>query len=149
MLRKLPKHLRDNPKRLRVLRRLANGLRGLYGEPVYLCGSALLDANSDPRDWDIRIVLSDRDFALRYGNLIGGERLTDAKVARIVGDWQTEGGSGQYTRLRWRWSDDCVKHSRAGIGDSGLLIDFQVYPKTHADALYKAKPRLRLDTRTC
>jgi hypothetical protein len=66
---KVPAHLRGRKNaRLWSLRRLANGLRGYYGQPVYLCGSALLDGNTNPRDWDIRIELPDEQFALRYGN---------------------------------------------------------------------------------
>ena len=137
---RLPEHLRGrkNP-RMWVLRRFANAQRGLYGQPVYLCGSALLDGNAHPRDWDIRIVLPDDQFALRYGNGRNAEY--------VVGRWVGEALDGAWTAIRWRWSDDCVKHSLQGCRDTGLNIDFQVYPASHAKALYKSKPKIRLDTR--
>ena len=144
---RLPAHLRSNDTRRWYLRKMANGLRGLFGEPVYLCGSALLDSNANPRDWDIRITLPDRVFAQRYGELLTGERMTEAKVMRIVDDWETQGLTGDWKAVRWRWSDECVKQSRQESERTGLNIDFQVYPKTHTDALYKTKPRARLDTR--
>ena len=113
------------------LRAEANGLRGLYGVPVYLVGSALLDSNEQPRDWDVRLTLSDAEFARRYGN---PER------------WETEGGDGQWTKVRWRWSDDCVKQSQRASANSGVLVDVQIYPERYVRR-FSGKPRLRLDTR--
>jgi hypothetical protein len=113
------------------LRMEANGLRGLYGVPVYLVGSALMDANEKPRDWDFRITLSDADFATRYG---------DPKA------WVDEGRTGKWTDVRWRWSDDCVKQSKVASSRLQLNCDVQVYPASYAKA-FAGKPRLRLDTR--
>lgn len=116
---------------MRQLRAEANGIRGLYGVPVYLVGSALMDANEKPRDWDFRITLADEDFALRYGDAT---------------EWAREGANGHWTDIRWRWSDDCVKRSKAASGFLGLNVDFQAYPASYAKR-FKGQPRLRLDTR--
>jgi hypothetical protein len=109
----------------------ANGIRGLYGVPVYLCGSALMDTNEKPRDWDFRITLADADFEMRYG---------------VVDEWVKQGQSGYWTDVRWRWSDDCVKRSKAASAHLGLNVDFQAYPASYAKR-FKGQPRLRLDTR--
>jgi hypothetical protein len=131
-MKRLPTHLRGN-RWLKSLRREANGLRGLYGVAVFLAGSALLDSNPDPRDWDVRLTLPDADFQRRYGP---------------VEDWISEGNTGRWTRTRWRWSDDCVRRSRQLSVALGVLVDFQVYPRTHVKRMhYTQKPRLRLDTR--
>jgi hypothetical protein len=131
--RRWPEHLRgkDKARRRKKLRTEGNGLRGLYGVPVFLCGSALLDANAEPRDWDIRITLPDAAFARRYGP---------------VEQWEAEGLTGQYTKIRWRWSDDCVKQSKHAASLTGLNVDVQVYPASYA-AHFKHRPRFRLDTR--
>lgn len=131
--RGLPSHLKSNPELLRNFRSQANGLRGLYGEPVYLVGSALLEPNTKPRDWDIRIELPDDVFSVKYGN---------------IDDWITEGENGNWSQVRWRWSDDCVKQSRKISAALGLNVDFQVYPIGYAKMFYWKQPRARLDTRS-
>jgi hypothetical protein len=134
----LPKHL-VGTTRLLMLRRVANNARGYFGSPVYLCGSALLDDNSDPRDWDLRVRLDDDDFAERYGNARPG--------AQIADQWEGEGATGEWTDLRWRWSDDCCKWSRRARRNTRLNVDFQVYPASYWDNHYQDLPRVRLDTR--
>lgn len=125
----LPAHI---SARLREkLRRWANRLRGRYGAPIYLCGSALREANPDPRDWDVRIMLPDDDFALRFGP---------------VDEWRDEGCTGLWTRTRWRWSDQCVKDTRDFAAWVHLPGDVQIYPESHAATLYADCPRVRLDT---
>lgn len=128
----LPQHLRTDPVRLARLQGEANSIRGLYGVPVYLCGSALREDNPEPRDWDLRICLSDYDFSLRYGD---------------PGQWMTEGCTGEWTDVRWRWSDDCVKQTKRAARRTGLNVDFQIYPESHWNALYADSPRVKLDTR--
>lgn len=140
---RLPAHLRANPRRLRDLRRFANGLRILYGAPVWLCGSALVDINAEPRDWDIRITLPDEDFAAKYGG--GNMALAADGQFAVLWQWVNEGTTGDWTKLRLRWSDDCVKRAREGWKSTGLNIDFQVYPQMHVRHLYRNQPRLRLD----
>lgn len=126
----IPPHVKDH---LFHFRRWANALRGYYGVPVYLVGSALSGNNAKPRDWDIRIELSDEDFARRFG---------DPQA------WETEGGTGKWTDIRWRWSDECVKRTKDGWRMTGLNIDFQIYPRSHVKLMYpRSLPRLRLDTR--
>lgn len=114
------------------LQLLGNCLRGLYGAPVFLCGSALRTDNDDPRDFDIRIELPEADFEKRYGS---------------VGKWMDEGGTGRWTRVRWQWSDDCVKGSRDGWERTRLNIDLQIYPRPYSRALYGKKRKIRLDSR--
>lgn len=115
-----------------MLCRYANGLAAFYGAPVYLVGGALRRGNDDPRDYDIRVILPDAEFTRRYGD---PER------------WAEEGSSGNYSRIRWRWSDDCVHKTRIGWKDTRLNIDFQVYPASHDRARYAKRRKLRIDTR--
>lgn len=127
----LPAHLAANPVRVAQLRRWANRLRGRYGVPLYLVGSALRDDNPDPRDWDIRMMLPDDDFAVRFGP---------------VAEWRHEGNTGDWTRTRFRWSDQCVKDTKDAVAWTHLNVDFQIYAESHAADLYAGKPRLRLDS---
>lgn len=130
---RLPKHLLANKGRLFKLRKFANSIRAFYGLPVYLCGSALLENNPEPRDWDIRLEMPDKDFALRFG---------DPKK------WRDEGFTGEYTRIRWGWSDECVKRTKSAWRETGLNIDFQIYPRVYCKELgYDRQPKARLDTR--
>jgi hypothetical protein len=129
-----PLHLRSSDAgfaRLHLLQRWANGVRGLYGVPVWLVGSALRDDNADPRDWDIRLRLSDAAFRARYGPPLA---------------WVAQGTSGLWERTRWRWSDDCTKMSREGAVYTRLNIDFQVYPRAYWER-FVGEGRMRLDTR--
>lgn len=128
MKRPTPEHVKA---KLVVLRRWANALRGYYGVPVYLCGSALSGSNPNPRDWDIRLTLSEEQWRKRFGD---------------PWKWEEEGGSGKWTDIRWKWSDECVKNSEQGYRRTGLNIDFQIYPAAHARQ-YAHRPKLRLDTR--
>lgn len=127
----LPRHLTGDPGKIFLLRRWANGVAGLYGEPVYLCGSALRDDNPSPRDWDVRLRMSHADFAARYG---------DPDV------WDVEGATGKWTDVRWRWAADNVKQTRRAWRHTRANVDFQVYPAGHWDSVYGDKPRARLDT---
>lgn len=126
-----PKHLRENGERLASLKRYANWLRGYYAAPVYLCGSALIDFNAEPRDWDVRVKLSNAEFGRHFGDPAA---------------WVEEGDTGDWTRVRWKWSDECVKMTRLGWKNTGLNIDFQIYPPAYWQR-FDGEPRLRLDTR--
>lgn len=128
--KRCPKHLIDRPQLLRKLQAHGNGLRGHYGVPVYLVGSALEDDNADPRDWDIRLFLPPSHFVRRYGS---------------VTDWIIEGGTGEWTRIRRRWSDDCVKQSQRVSEAAKMNIDFQALP-WRIRGEFRGKPRMRLDT---
>lgn len=132
MSRRLPEHLRTERgrKRLRELRRVATAFYGRYGAPVYLVGSALLDCNARPRDWDVRINLPDDDFTRMFGS---------------VAAWEEQGNTGLWTDVRHHWSQECVKGSKEFYYRTGLNVDFQVYPETYALGVYRKRPRLRLD----
>jgi hypothetical protein len=131
------------PESTRVrLQRFANGIAGHYGVPVYLCGSALRPDNPEPRDYDVRVTLPDEDFSDRYGWVKGAKSVDGA-----VRQWIEEGSTGAWTRLRFGWSDDCVKQARLGRKQVQANVDFQVYPETWATAVYGDKPRVRIDTR--
>lgn len=129
VIRRAPEHLRRNRDRLRLMRRRAREIARFYCVPVWLCGSALLDCNAKPRDWDIRLTLPDDDFARRYGD---------------PEKWEREGSTGEWTDVRWRWSNDCVKRSKQESLALGLNIDLQIYPASHA-IVYRYEPRYRLD----
>jgi len=107
---------------------MARGLRGYYGEPVYLCGSALLDCNADPRDWDVRIGLRDADFKRRYGN---------------PDEFRKNQSSGNWTRVNWRWSYDCVKQSKDSYNRTQLNVDLQTQTWRTWRA-YRHMPRFQL-----
>lgn len=125
----IPKHVQDNLNRLR---RWANTLRQLYPDtPIYLVGSALSGSNPNPRDWDIRIIVPDEEFVIRFGN---------------VEEWEIEGATGEWTDIRWKWADECIKRVKSGWGATGLNIDFQIYPESHTKRVYPDDlPKLRLD----
>jgi hypothetical protein len=125
----LPAHI--TPGRLAQMQRWANRLRGRYGVPVYLVGSALREDNPDPRDWDFRLTLPDEDFALRFGP---------------VDEWRDEGYTGDWTRTRFRWSDQCVKDTKDAVAWMHLNADVQIYPASHVAELYADQPRVRIDT---
>lgn len=96
---------------------------------MWLVGSALKDGNAKPRDWDIRIVLSEQAFARRFG---------DSDI------WQEEAVTGRWTDVRWRWSNECIKQGVWASGYSGLNVDFQIFPATVAK-VYKFRPKFRLN----
>lgn len=126
-----PAHLALDHHRRWKLYRWANMLAGYYGARIYLCGSALRDGNIEPRDWDIRVVLTREDFERRFGN-------PDA--------WVDQGCTGAWDSVRWRWSEECVKESRAGYRNTGLNIDFQIQPPATWNACRSGGSRaLRID----
>lgn len=138
-LKNFPAHLRADMSQLRRLRQFANSVSAHYGVPVYLCGSALQDDNADPRDWDIRIRLSHKDFV----RFFAPDREDFNAVAK---QWEQELDSGEYTNLQWRWARECVRRTKAGWDQTKLNIDFQIYPARYWKQ-FANEPRLRLDTR--
>lgn len=113
-----------------TLVRWANKISGYYGHPVYLVGSQVTGINK-PRDTDVVCAIPNDEFAIRYGNL---------------NDWLDEGVTGDWTAVRWKWADDCVKRSLDGRVETNLTIDFKVQPM----AQFKGLPsdmQYRLDTR--
>jgi hypothetical protein len=119
---KIPKHILDYGVYPYVitayvkLRRFAAYMAARFNAPVYLVGSAL--TRPDPRDIDIRIVISDSQFKARYGQ----DELS----------WIND-GPGQ------AWIDDMGHHGEIETCCQQLNIDFQVYSATHA-LHYKDRP---------
>lgn len=104
-------------------------LRNRLNKPVYLCGSALRRDNLKPRDWDVRVCLTDKEFAVRYG--ISARQ------------WSREGKSGQWTEGRHAWSDHCTEASRAISELAGVTVDVQIYPASFWKT-FAGKPRFRI-----
>ncbi len=111
----------------------ANQIAARYGFPVYLVGSALTE--TEPRDVDVRVVLSDDAFYARYG--IGPMRAEGQ--AWIGADEQHEG-----TR---RWHADMAKMARQAANVLHVNIDFQVQSESIVLVRrHHEKPRIRIDT---
>ena len=124
-----PEHLRNNDARRWRLLRWANMLAGYYGCRIYLVGSATLDDNLEPRDWDIRICLPRAEFERRFGS---------------VKAWEDEGITGAWTEVRWRWAEECRKRTAEGWANVRLNIDCQLQPPGTWNK-YGAEKRVRLD----
>jgi hypothetical protein len=92
--------------------------------PVYLVGSAL--RKSDPRDIDIRAILSDAQFAERFGP---------------VDVWVREGETGQWTDVRLKWSRFCTRLTKQAWRLTGQNVDFQVYPRSWSEKEYGGEPK--------
>jgi len=117
-----------------LLVRWTNSIRGFYGHPVLLVGSQIT-GKENPRDVDGVCAIPDEEFQLRYGS---------------VNDWMQEGGTGLWTEVRWRWSDDCVKRALDGMDYTGLIVDFKVQPMSQFKGyahIHKEFPPVKLDTR--
>jgi hypothetical protein len=112
-----PAHLRNKPDVRAALRKEADELRDVYGVPVWLVGSALIDSNEWPRDWDIRITLEPVRMVQLYS----------------------------VAEMRSRWLADRHRQSDWLSRRLWLNVDFQTYPATHLDR-FTGKPRFRLDT---
>ena len=115
------------------LRKFGNFMRSKYGRPIYIYGECLrsADENYDPREWSIRVELSDEDFK------------------RIIGDpkvWEKEGDSGVY-EIRWAWADENDKQSRFGHKMTYLNIDFCVYPEDYCRRHFGEATKIKIDTR--
>jgi len=90
----------------------ANSIRDCYGHPVYLVGSQLTD-KKEPRDVDVVCAIPDDEFALRFGN---------------ANKWMEEGITGQYTEIRLKWIDECIKRWKEAVIETNLNIDFKIQP---------------------
>lgn len=109
------------------LTKLANQWYGYYGGPVYLVGSAL--DKEDPRDIDIRVVITNQDFERLFGK---------------YEDFVVEYNSGKFGSCSWRWVEDRLKRCRTGYVETNANIDFSCYAEDMWDPTL---PFLRLDTR--
>lgn len=134
-----PRHIQGERTYIQsFLRRFGNELRGHYGVPVYLVGSALEEDNFNPRDWDIRLCLPDEEFMRHYAP---GYHNAEKVVLEFNAAW-----GDLWTPTHWRWADDCIKQSRRGWKHTHLNIDFQTCTQ-YMWAQHENKPRLKLDTR--
>jgi len=107
----------------------ANQIAGRYGFAVYLVGSAL--TTEDPRDVDIRAVLTDAAFFARFGI---------KPLLALHEAWKPEQSEG--TR---RLYEEQAKISRGAAEVFHLNIDFQVQSETWA-TIFHDRPRRRIDT---
>jgi hypothetical protein len=123
-----PPHLEDFAS---MVRRYANATAAFYQGHVYLTGSALVPANEQPRDWDIRVEMPDDAFERMFGP---------------VEQWFNENCTGNYTRVRWQWAASMAKESKQAWDQLGRFVDFQVYPLSYCRKRYWHTPALQLDT---
>ena len=95
------------------LNRFGSYVYEAFGRRPYLVGSALFRA--DYRDVDVRLILSDDDFAARFGAL---------------------------TKPRWKnacWNAHCIAWTHFGQSVTGLVVDFQIDQQTQANEQYKGR----------
>jgi hypothetical protein len=118
-----PQHLIDRVSRLVRLQDYAHFLSFHYGKlPVYLCGSAMLDSNMNPRDWDLAIEMFDEVFEERF----------KIKIA----EWAVDTGQ--------LWGAEMAMMSRKGWDMTKLNIDFQLCPLSWAKEKFKGKKKMKL-----
>jgi hypothetical protein len=84
-----------------------------FGGPPYLVGSALTGQKGKWRDVDVRVILSDEEYAA----------------------WGF--GDPLYERQNAKWIVLCLAFSALGKQMTGLPIDFQIQQQTHANELFK------------
>ena len=109
----------------------ARHMAARYNGPVYLLGSIL--TNPTPRDYDIRIVIQDHEFAARYGNTLVQTDLAEHHPVRRrfpellsmkLVEWDREGPSQ-------RWIDDIAKFGAVWSQRLGANIDLQIWPDSY------------------
>lgn len=107
----------------------ANSLAILYGGPVFLVGSGLTKAA--PRDWDVRIVISELDRLRLFGS-------KDT-------DWID--GFSQWGPARWRLELESLRACRRmGERYKRFRFDLQIQELDYVLARHRNSPRLRLDS---
>lgn len=107
----------------------SNQMAARFARPVYLCGSAL--KLQHPRDYDIRIVLTDEEFEHRYGDPCFYESSA----------WLPK----RFPQML-SYYEDMAKLTRQGVLACHLNLDFQVHPMKFAQKeRYRDQPRKRLD----
>jgi hypothetical protein len=85
-------------------------VRDYFGHVPYHVGSSL--NRKDWRDVDVRLILPDEEFAERFGDIFRSSE-TDPKLAAIT-----------------------LAFAALGKAMTGLPIDFQIQPQSHANKLY-------------
>jgi len=88
-------------------------VRDYFGHVPYQVGSSL--DRKDWRDVDVRLILPDDEFAERFGDIFRSSE-TDPKLAAIT-----------------------LAFAALGKAMTGLPIDFQIQPQSHANKLYPNK----------
>lgn len=101
-----------------TLDQYARQLAARFGAPVWLVGSALTDPGG-ARDVDLRVVISDRQFTARYGDL------------RKWGDGET----------RQALIDDSAHFAADAVDKLGLNVDLQIWPHSRAAAAFPEERR--------
>lgn len=92
-------------------------VRDYFGSVAYHVGSSLDTKNW--RDVDVRLILDDEDFEARFGKHANAE--TNSKLAAIT-----------------------LAFAALGKEMTGLPIDFQIQPQSHANKVYSGKRRSAL-----
>lgn len=105
----------------------ATQMASRFCRPVYVCGSAL--ELPDPRDVDLRIVLADDEWELRYGSA----------VDYVKGCWHPKLVPGMR-----RYFEDMAKLQMQGVKACRVNLDFQVHPHLFAEQ-FSMKLRRRID----
>lgn len=106
----------------------ANALAMKYGGPVYLVGGALTQEN--PRDYDIRIVITNQDCTRLFG---------EREPTRHITDFWSE--------AEWRQRSEGLKQSRLLYSRVNYRLDVQIQNEDEASR-YKDEARIRLDSAT-
>ena len=140
------RELRLNPPRLFLLRRWALVLRARFDAHVHLVGSALRDDNHDPRDWDVRVLLTYEQFAARYAPARMRKALSPRDIARLWNE-QYFGRSGDDRSLYWGWLREPQAVGKEAYEKSlRLNVDFQAYPPNEW-AGWRGHPRWKITGR--
>ncbi|MGW9196073.1 hypothetical protein [Micromonospora chersina] len=96
-------------------------VRDYFGYVPYHVGSSL--DRKDWRDVDVRLILPDEEFAERFGDIFRSSE-TDPKLAAIT-----------------------LAFATLGQQMTGLPIDFQIQPQSHANKLYPDKRSALIEIR--
>lgn len=115
-----------------ILARWANHVRGFYGHPVYLVGSAL--TKEEPRDIDVICILPDEEFKHRYGIKNIEQFFRD----KILGD---------FSKPHWNLVDDYLKKTKHGWRFTKMNIDFKVKAEYENKNFHYTSKKEILDTK--
>jgi hypothetical protein len=94
-----------------------------FGHVAYQVGSSL--DRKDWRDVDVRLILPDEEFAERFGDIFRSSE-TDPKLGAIT-----------------------LAFAALGKAMTGLPIDFQIQPESHANKLYPGPRSALIEYRPC
>lgn len=108
--------IKEQPKQRELIRKLESNkllqnIAHYFNGDVILCGSAL--ALDTPRDIDLRLVLSEKDFITFFGS---------------ADKWTKQGQTEDWQIERWAWARICALLSYLLSSELDLNIDFQIIP---------------------